>query len=132
MTIIHNSVEIRKPIEAVYAFLADMNNHEQLMPANIEDWSSTEDEARFTIKNMAKLVLKISQRTENKEIVCVPAEEAPFALTLRWKLEDRGVDTTNATFVIEAELNMMMKMMASGPLQKLADHQVSSLQTIFG
>lgn len=132
MTVIHNNVEIRKPIEAVYAFLADMNNHEQLMPDNIYDWSSTEDEARFTIKNMAKLTLKISQRTANKEIVCVPAEEAPFALTLRWKLEDKGADTTNATFVIEAELNMMMKMMASGPLQKLADHQVDSLQKTLG
>jgi len=132
MTIIQNNIEIHKPIEAVYAFLADMNNHEQLMPDNIYDWSSTEDEARFTIKNMAKLALKISQRTTNKEIVCVPVEDAPFALTLRWKLEDKGMDATNATFVIEAELNMMMKMMASGPLQKLADHQVSSLQKILG
>lgn len=132
MTIIQNNVDIHKPIEAVYAFLADMNNHEQLMPDNIYNWSSTEDEARFTIKNMAKLALKITQRVVNKEIVCIPIEEAPFALTLRWKLEDKGVDTTNATFVIEAELNMMMKMMASGPLQKLADHQLNTLKNILG
>lgn len=132
MTIIQNNVDIHKPIEVVYAFLADMNNHEQLMPDNIDNWSSTADEARFTIKNMAKLALKISQRIVNKEIVCIPIEEAPFALTLRWKLEDKGIDTTNATFVIEAELNMMMKMMASGPLQKLADYQVNTLKKIFG
>ncbi|TYR32685.1 SRPBCC family protein [Sphingobacterium phlebotomi] len=132
MTIIQNNVDIHKPIEVVYAFLADMNNHEQLMPDNIDNWSSTADEARFTIKNMAKLALKISQRIVNKEIVCIPIEEAPFALTLRWKLEDKGIDTTNATFVIEAELNMMMKMMASGPLQKLADYQVNTLKNIFG
>lgn len=132
MTVIQNNVDIHKPIEVVYAFLADMNNHEQLMPDNIDNWSSTEDEARFTIKNMAKLALKISQRVVNKEIICIPIEEAPFALTLRWKLEDKGVDTTNATFVIEAELNMMMKMMASSPLQKLADHQVNTLKNILG
>lgn len=132
MTIIQNNVDIHKPMEAVYAFLADMNNHEQLMPDNIDNWSSTEDEARFTIKNMAKLALKISQRIVNKEIICIPIEEVPFALTLRWKLEDKGIDTTNATFVIEAELNMMMKMMASGPLQKLADHQVNTLKNILG
>ncbi|PRD57274.1 SRPBCC family protein [Sphingobacterium gobiense] len=132
MTIFQNNVDIHKPIEAVYAFLADMNNHEQLMPDNIDNWSSTEDEARFTIKNMAKLALKISQRVANKEIVCIPIDEAPFALTLRWKLDDKGVETTNATFVIEAELNMMMKMMASSPLQKLADHQVDTLKNILG
>lgn len=132
MTIIQNSVEIQKPIEAVYAFLADMNNHEQLMPDNIYNWSSTADEAHFTIKNMAKLALKISQRVVNKEIICMPIEDAPFALTLRWKLEDRGTNTTGATFIMEAELNMMMKMMASGPLQKLVDHQVNTLKNTLG
>ena len=69
MTIIQNSVDIHKPIAEVYTFLADLNNHEQLMPDNIYNWTSTADEARFTIKNMAKLALKISQPIENKEIV---------------------------------------------------------------
>lgn len=132
MTIIQNTIDINKPIAEVYAFLADLNNHEALMPDNIYNWSSTQDEARFTIKNMAKLALRISQRIENKELVCIPSEEAPFAITLRWKLEERGETVTNAAFVIEAELNMMMKMMASGPLQKLVDHQVNKLKELLG
>ncbi|WKK56905.1 SRPBCC family protein [Sphingobacterium sp. BN32] len=132
MTVIQNSTLISKPVEEVYNFLADLNNHEQLMPENIYNWESTADEARFTIKNMAKLALRISQRIENKELVSVPSEEAPFAITLRWKVEPASETTTTATFVIEAELNMMMKMMASGPLQKLVDHQVSKLKEILG
>ncbi|MFD2968424.1 SRPBCC family protein [Sphingobacterium bambusae] len=132
MTIIQNNIDINKPVAEVYAFLADLNNHEQLMPENIYNWSSTADEASFTIKNMAKLALKISQRIEHKELVCVPSTEAPFAMTLRWKLDEKSADLTNATFVIEAELNMMMKMMASGPLQKLVDHQVSKLKELLG
>ncbi|MFD1768182.1 SRPBCC family protein [Sphingobacterium suaedae] len=128
MTIIQNSVDIHKPIAEVYTFLADLNNHEQLMPDNIYNWTSTADEARFTIKNMAKLALKISQRIENKEIVCIPSEEAPFTITLRWRVLETSPKVTQATFVIEAELNMMMKMMAAGPLQKLVDHQVNKLQ----
>ncbi|TDQ78164.1 SRPBCC family protein [Sphingobacterium yanglingense] len=131
MTIIQNNVVINKPIGDVYAFLADLNNHEQLMPENIYNWTSTVDEARFTIKNMAKLALKISQRVENKEIVCVPSEEAPFEIKLAWRLEEQGAGT-KATFVIEAQLNMMMKMMASGPLQKLVDHQVQRLKETLG
>ncbi|WDF67819.1 SRPBCC family protein [Sphingobacterium oryzagri] len=132
MTIIQNAIDINKPVAEVYRFLADLNNHEALMPDNIYNWSSTEDEARFTIKNMTKLALRISQRVENKELVCVPAEEAPFAITLRWKLDAQSENVTNAAFVIEAELNMMMKMMASGPLQKLVDHQVSKLKEVLG
>jgi len=132
MTIIQNSVVINKPIAEVYNFLSDLNNHEQLMPENIYNWSSTADEARFTIQNMAKLALKINQRVENKEIICVPSEEAPFEVKLAWKVEEVSANETNATFVIEAQLNMMMKMMASGPLKKLVDHQVNKLKEILG
>ncbi|MCA5003663.1 SRPBCC family protein [Sphingobacterium bovistauri] len=132
MTVIQNNAIINSSIHEVYNFLSDLNNHEQLMPENIYNWSSTADEARFTIKNMAKLALKVSQRIENKEIVCVPSEEAPFEVQLIWKVEELSPNETKATFVIEAQLNMMMKMMASGPLQKLVDHQVSKLKEKLG
>lgn len=132
MTVIQNEVVINKPIEEVYSFIADLNNHEQLMPENIYNWTSTADEARFTIKNMAKLSLKISQRIENKEVICIPSEEAPFEIKLAWKVSPVSENETKATFVIEAQLNMMMKMMASGPLQKLVDHQVKALKEKLG
>jgi len=132
MAIFQNSIVLDKPIQEVYTFLADLNNHEQLMPENIYNWSSTADEARFTIKNMAKLALQVSARVENKEIVCVPVEETPFEVKLSWQVEEVNAGQTKATFVIEAQLNMMMKMMASGPLQKLVDYQVNSLKEILG
>lgn len=130
MTIIQNSVDINKRVEEVYQFLADMNNHEQLMPENIYNWSSTVDQAQFTIQNMAKLSLRISERLDNKELVSTPVEETPFPLVLRWRLESLPNQQTRASFIIEAELNMMMKMMASGPLQKLVDFQVDRLKEV--
>lgn len=132
MTVIQNHTVINKAISEVYFFLADLNNHEQLMPDNIYNWTSTVDEARFTIKNMAKLSLKINQRVENKEIICVPSEEAPFEVKLSWRVEEISSSETKATFVIEAQLNMMMKMMASGPLQKLVDHQIARVREVLG
>lgn len=130
MTIIESQVFIDKPVSNVYAFLADLNNHQQLMPENIYNWSSTEDEARFTIQNMAKLALKVSSRTKDKEITAIPSEEAPFDIELKWFLTDLGDDKTQAVYTIAAELNMMMKMLAAGPLQKLADHQTSALKKV--
>jgi carbon monoxide dehydrogenase subunit G len=131
MTNFESKVTLTKPVADVYAFLADLNNHQQLMPENIYNWSSTADEARFTIQNMAKLVLKVESRTENKEIKIIPAEEAPFALELKWTIEETGSGTT-ATYQIDADLNMMMKMLVSGPLQKLADSETSRLKEILG
>mgnify|MGYP001260682652 FL=1 len=130
-TSINSTVTLHKPIADVYTFLADLNNHQQLMPENIYNWSSTTDEAAFTIQNMAKLAIKVSSRIPNQEIVAIPSAEAPFDLELKWELKDVGNDTTEATHTISAELNMMLKMLASGPLQQLADHQTAKLKALF-
>ncbi|SEQ89175.1 SRPBCC family protein [Pedobacter rhizosphaerae] len=132
MTIIESAVEINKPINEVYTFLSNMNNHQQLMPENIYNWSSTEDDAQFTIQNMAKLAIKISNRVENKELTAIPTEKAPFDVELKWTVEDNGNGGTKAKHIISADLNMMMKMLASGPLQKLADHQTQKLKEVLG
>jgi carbon monoxide dehydrogenase subunit G len=130
MTIIESKVSINKPIDEVFDFLSDLNNHQQLMPENIYNWSSTIDEAKFTIQNMAKLALKVSSITKNKEIIVKPSEEAPFELELKWTVTDEGEGKTEATHTISADLNMMMKMIVSGPLQKLVDHQANALKNI--
>lgn len=131
MTTIESTTTINKPLSEVYAFLADLNNHQQLMPDNIYNWSSTKDTANFTIQNMAKLALKTASLVDNKEISIVPSEKAPFDLELKWMLTDKGNNTVEVKHVILADLNMMMKMLASGPLQKLADYQTSKLQAAF-
>lgn len=129
MTNFESKVSLSADINKVYSFLSDLNNHEKLMPANIYNWSSTADEARFTIQNMAKLALKVSSRTENQEINIIPAEEAPFAVEMKWTISQNGSET-EAKLIVSAELNMMMKMLASGPLQKLVDHQTSTLKDV--
>jgi carbon monoxide dehydrogenase subunit G len=131
MTTFESKININRPVNEVYQFLTDLNNHQQLMPENIVNWTSTTDEARFAIENMGKLALKIDGRLENEEINIIPSEKPPFDLQLNWKLADAGTHT-EVLFTISAELNMMMKMLASGPLQKLADHEAQSLVEILG
>jgi len=130
MTVIESTTIVNQPVEKVYNFLADMNNVQQLMPENIYNWTSTKDEASFTIQNMAKLAIKISSRVPNQEIIAIPSEKAPFDLELKWTVADNGDGTTTATHIISADLNMMMKMLAAGPLKKLADHQTARLSEI--
>ncbi|MCL4639054.1 MULTISPECIES: SRPBCC family protein [Olivibacter] len=128
MTVIESKSIINQPVEKVYNFLADCNNHEKLMPENVYNWSSTKDEASFTVQNMAKLALRVSERKENQEISIVPSEKAPFDLTLSWKVKSIDPSTSEAVFTIQADLNMMMKMLASGPLKKLTDYQTTKLK----
>ena len=130
MSIFENKVELNKPVAEVYNFLSDFNNHKALMPDNISNWSSTPNEASFSIQNMAKLALKISNRIPNETIIIVPSGQVPFNVDMRWVVADLGNNTTEAIFTISAELNMMMKMMASGPLQNLVNHQTEALKRV--
>ncbi len=129
MTKFESKITINKPVAEVYDFLADLNNHQKLMPENIYNWSSTRDTANFTIQNMATLGVKISTRTENAAVVIIPSEAAPFDLEMKWELSSVA-NGTNVVYTVSADLNMMMKMLASGPLQKLVDHQTQSLGSI--
>ena len=129
MKTFESKVIINKPIAEVYDFLSDLNNHQQLMPDNIIEWASTTDTANFNVQNMARLSLKVESRLENKEIKIVPAEKPPFDLELKWSLAPVN-NNTEVLFTIAADLNMMMKMLASGPLQKLADHETQNLTSI--
>lgn len=130
MSIFESKVVVNKPTSLVYQFLADMNNHGKLMPDNITDWTSTADVASFNIENITRLSLKIDYRITNREIRIVPAEKPPFNMELKWELTEAG-ESTQALFTINADLNMLMKMMASGPLQKLTDSETQRLAEIF-
>ena len=129
MTTFQSKATINRPINEVYTFLADMNNHQQLMPDSISEWSSTVDEASFNIQNMVKLSLKVDSRTPDKLISIIPAAKPPFDMNLSWALSG-DENETMVTYTISADLNMMMKMMASGPLQKLTDHETYTLAKV--
>jgi len=98
-----------------------------LMPKDdISEWKSTVDEASFTIRNMIKLSLKIDERMPVSELKIVPAEKPPFDMELKWILTPSN-NGTEVLYTITADLNMMMNMVASGPLQKLADDETANL-----
>jgi carbon monoxide dehydrogenase subunit G len=129
MATFESNITVNRPVSDVYQFLADFNNHGQLMPDNVQNWSASYNEAGFMVQNTIKLSLQIAERIENKAVNITAINNPPFPVQLNWLLEANG-ENTNVTFTINAELNMMMKMMVSGPLQKLADHEVSSLAAV--
>lgn len=129
MTTIESKAIIAAPVERVYSFLENCHNHKQLQPDTVDNWTSTYDEATFTIQNMATFSLKIDKRIPYSEIVLLSIGKTPFDVSLTWKLvpHEKG---TEAVLTISAELNMMMKMLASAPLQKLGAYQVSALKKL--
>lgn len=130
MTIIEAPQEIiNKSQQEVYAFLADCNNHQQLMPEQVINWQSTTDSCKFTIKGTADLSLRVKETQPDSVIVLEPFEKVPFPFTLTWKIDAAG-DAANVGAVLEADMNMFIKMVAAKPLENFLKFQVEKLKTI--
>lgn len=108
MAIFESKITISRPVSDVYQFLADFNNHGQLMPDNVQNWSASYNEAGFMVQNTIKLSLQIAERIENEAVNITAINNPPFPVQLNWLLEANG-DSTDVTFTINAELNMMIK-----------------------
>jgi hypothetical protein len=109
-------VLINAPVQRVFEFLCNFNNYQQLMPEQVTDWQSDDDSGSFTIKNMATIGLRIIDKVPFEK-VHLEKTKAPFELTLDCIMNDMGDNfSTQLELQLDAELNAMLKMMATKPL----------------
>ena len=123
--------KINSAIADVYAFLSDFSKIGKLietarqmgagnqMPEladKIEDVRTTEDSCTFMVKGVGEMGMKIVEREEPKLIKL--DGRLPFEFQVWIQLLDNGPYDTRLRITAEAELNMMMKMLLKGKLEK--------------
>jgi hypothetical protein len=124
-----DKVTISKTAKETYDFLSDFNNFKKLMPEQVVDWESTRDECSFTIKGMASLGMKITERVPNSLIKVVKSGNAPFDFGLTCVIDDLQ-NHCAVQLYFDADLNPMMKMMASKPLLNFLNLLVNKLKEL--
>lgn len=111
-----DKVEINQSAEKVFSFLSNFNNFQKLMPEQVTNWSSTEDECTFTINGMATIGMKIIEKTPHSLIKITSNGKVPFNFFLYAHSTPNGDGKCTGQLVFEAELNPMLKMMVEKPL----------------
>ncbi len=124
-----DKVVINKTAKEIFDFLSDFNNFEKMMPEQVTDWKSTTDECTFTIKGMATLGMKIIEKVPNSLVKVTKNGSAPFDFTLSCMIEDLQ-QQCRVQLAFDAELNAMMKMMASKPLTNFLNLLVNKLKEL--
>ena len=127
--------KINSPIRDVYALLSDFKRIGKLfemakqmgMPDSvemskisekIEGTRFTEDACYVTIKNLGELAVKIVELEEPKLIKLGGEGALPFEFNLWIQLLENGPYDTRMKITFQGELNMMIKMMLKGKLEK--------------
>lgn len=141
-------VKIDSPIGDVYSFLSDFNrigsmmniakqmsgnmNNEQLakITEKIENVRFTEDTCFIVLKGMGEMAVKILEKEDPKLIKIGGDASLPFDFNLWIQLLDNGPYDTRMKITFEAELNVMMKMLLKGKLEKGIDQLAEGMAKI--
>jgi len=123
-------VEIARSPQALYDFLQDMNNFQQLLPQDrISEWKSDGRSCSFKVQGAATIGLELAGGTPPHQVRMKATDRSPFPFTLDVFLEGNGAGT-KARQVFEADLNPFIKMMVESPLKNLFDHIADKMVTL--
>jgi hypothetical protein len=116
------------PLEKVAAYLENCSNYSHLLPQNqISDFMATEQ--GFSFKAAGNFMLGLEKQQSNEQgIKFIGVQKNPFPFDLQIHLQAINAQTTG--FIeINADVNMMMRMLLEKPLQKLLQDMAINLET---
>lgn len=122
--------EINKPAFKIFSFLTNFNNFQKLMPPQVTNWQSTENDCSFTLSGMATIGMKIVEKTPNSLIKVSSNGKVPFDFTLDILFTETSPTQCIGQFIFDADLNPMMKMMVEKPLGKFFNLLAEKLKEV--
>jgi carbon monoxide dehydrogenase subunit G len=125
-----DKTSVKKSSEEIFNFLSNFNNFEKLMPEQVTNWQSNENECSFTIAGMASLGMKIVEKRPSDYIKVERNGNAPFDFTLECNINKNSNTDSEVQLAFNADLNPMLKMMAVKPLTNFLNLIVQKLKDL--
>jgi carbon monoxide dehydrogenase subunit G len=113
--------------EPVYEFLTDINNFSSLVPAEqVRDFKAGKDNCHFYIDGIGSVGVRLVDN-DNGDVRFESEGSTPFRFDLLVELNEAGPGTTRMRLILNANLNMMMKMVAGKHLEQGVEFAASRL-----
>ena len=112
-------VIVNRSAEDFFIKIGDLNNLKEIMPTTIKDFKSTETTCSFKMNGLPALNLELVEKTPFSKI-SLSAQDSQMPFSLDCFIIEKG-DQCQARLEINAELNMMMRMMVEKPLTQFLD-----------
>lgn len=129
MTRLESSVKkITASRKTVYDFLSDMNNFGTLIPdSKAHTFEVDGDTCSFSVNGLGLVAVRLTEKDPEKLIRFESEKGFPFRVDLSIELGEPEDSLTEMKLILEADLNMMMKMMALKPLEEGMEIAASKL-----
>lgn len=121
---------LEKSAESVYEFLNVLENVEQLMPEDLEQFEMTGDDSFFfLLKGMPKIYLKRGETEPPNKLILTSAREK-YDFHIGAHIEETGEASCDVVLDFQGEFNMMLEMMIKLPITNLINSMSENLHTI--
>lgn len=118
--------QILRPASQIYAVVSRFDNFTPILKDKVEEWQADEDSCSFKVKGFT-MSLRMIDREESKFVKIVGEGVTPVDFTFWLQLHEVTPTDTRIRLVLHVELNMMMRMMIGGKLQKALDQIVEQI-----
>lgn len=125
--------QIFRSAAQIYPLISDFSLLTPAVADKVEEWQATADTCSFKVKGFT-VRLKMVEKVENKHVKIQSDEQGggvPIDFAFWIQLHEVAPTDTRMRLVLHAELNMMMRMMLGGKLQKGLDQAAEGLARAF-
>lgn len=122
--------KIQSSQKAVYSFLSDFNNFEQFIPGDkASDWKSDKNKCSFKVNGIGEVGLEIMEREPDKLIKITGSGMASVEFYMWIQLKELEEHDTRVKLTLKADLNPMIKMVASNPLKNFLEIMITKMES---
>jgi hypothetical protein len=119
--------------EEVFDFVTDIRNFEQFVPkGNIDNWNAEKESCSFSVSMLGTVSVKLAEKEKYNKVVYKgdALKKNDFSLTL-----DISVNlnkTADVKVILSADLNPIMKMMATKPIGQFLEMLINEMENFRG
>lgn len=123
--------QIFKSAAQIYPFISNFNLLTPAVADKVEEWQATDDTCSFKVKGFT-VKLRMIDKINCKQVKIVGDDGGvPIDFSFWIQLHEVTPTDTRMRMVLHAELNMMMRMMLGGKLQKGLDQAAEGFAKAF-
>jgi len=115
--------------EEVYTFVTDIRNFERFIPqGTISNWLSDRESCSFNVSMLGTVSLRLAEKEMFKKVVYNGDALKKNDFTLVLDIVNSAKNTAEVIVSLNADLNPMLKMMASKPIVQFLEMLVNEME----
>jgi carbon monoxide dehydrogenase subunit G len=115
--------------EEFFSFITDLRNFGQFIPAgSVNEWRADENSCSFKMTPMGEISLKIFSKTPVSAVSFSGNVLVTTAFMLHVSVAEDENRKANVKLLMEADLNPMLRAIASGPIDRFLETLVTEME----